>query len=120
MIEGAAVSVSLLCLVHCLALPLLLLLLPVIVSGFVASELFHQTLLLLVAPSAAAAFWLGYRHHRTPLPALFGVAGVTCLTVAVIPGVAEGVATALTVAGSVTLVLGHMLNWQRRARTRCG
>jgi len=113
-IEGTAVSASLLCLVHCLALPLLLLLLPGIIGVFARSEAFHYVALALVVPSAAAAFWLGYRRHRTHGPALLGVAGVACLAVALLPGLAEGAETWITVAGSLLLVLGHTLNWRRR------
>ncbi|MGK6319459.1 MerC domain-containing protein [Sphingomonas sp. DT-204] len=113
-IEGAAVSASVLCLVHCLALPLLLLLLPGIIGLFARSEAFHYVALALVVPSAAGAFWLGYRRHRTPGPALLGVAGVGCLVAALLPGLAEGAETWVTVAGSLLLVIGHTLNWRWR------
>lgn len=113
-IEGAAVSASLLCLVHCLALPLLLLLLPGIIGLFARSEAFHYVALALVVPSAVAAFWLGYRRHRALRPALLGLAGVGCLVVALLPGRAEGAETWFTVAGSLMLVAGHTMNWRLR------
>lgn len=117
-IEGAAISASLLCLVHCLALPFLLLLLPGIIGLFARSEAFHYAALALIVPSAVAAFWLGYRRHRALRPALFGVAGVGGLAVALLPGLTEGTETWLTVAGSLLLVAGHMMNW--RLRTHAG
>lgn len=113
-IEGAAISASLLCLVHCLALPFLLLLLPGIIGLFARSEAFHYAALALIVPSAAAAFWLGYRRHRALRPTLFGVAGVGGLAVALLPGMTEGTETWLTVAGSLLLVAGHMMNWRLR------
>lgn len=113
-IEGTAVSASLLCLVHCLALPLLLLLLPGIIGVFARSEAFHYIALALIVPSAGAAFWLGYQRHRTPGPVLLGVAGVACLAIALLPILSEGAEIWMTVAGSLFLVTGHMLNWRRR------
>lgn len=113
-IEGAAVSASLMCLVHCLALPFLLLLLPGIIGLFAQSAAFHYVALALVVPSALAAFLLGYRRHRALLPALLGVSGVGCLTVAVLPGAGAGVEFWFTVAGSLLLVTGHILNWRLR------
>jgi hypothetical protein len=115
-VESAAISASLLCLIHCLALPLLLLLLPGMLGLFAHSEAFHYAVLLLVVPSAFAAFWLGYRRHRAIVPALLGVAGVACLVLALLPGQAEGFETWATVAGSLLLVIGHTMNWRLRTR----
>lgn len=112
--ESAAVSASLLCLVHCLALPLLLLLLPGVLGLLVGSEAFHTLAFLLVVPSAVAAFWLGYLHHRTLPPALLGVAGVALLGVALLPALTPA-ATVLTIAGSLLLLCGHTLNWWLRS-----
>lgn len=117
-IEGAAVSASLLCLVHCLALPFLLLLLPGIIGLFARSEAFHYAAMALIVPSAVAAFWLGYRRHRALRPALFGLIGVGFLVAALLPGTAEGAETWLTVAGSLLLVAGHAMNWRLRTHAR--
>jgi hypothetical protein len=113
-IEGAAVSASLLCLVHCLALPFLLLLLPGVMGLFVRSDAFHYVALALVVPAALAAFGLGYRRHRARRPALLGLTGVILLAIALLPGVGEGGELWLTVAGSLLLVIGHVTNWRLR------
>lgn len=113
-IEGAAVSASLLCLVHCLALPFLLLLLPGIIGLFAQSAAFHYVALALIVPSALAAFSLGYRRHRALLPVLLGVLGVGCLAVALLPGAGRGIELWFTIAGSLLLITGHALNWRLR------
>jgi hypothetical protein len=72
--------------------------------------------LALVAPLALAAFSFGYLRHRAPLPALLGMAGVGCLAAALLPGVAEGGETWITVGGSISLVVGHLMNWRLRTQ----
>ena len=113
-IEGAAVSASLLCLVHCLALPFLLLLLPGVIGLFAQSESFHYVAVALVVLAALAAFWLGFRRHRARLPALFGLTGAGCLVIALLPGIGEGAELRFTVAGSLLLIAGHTMNWRLR------
>ncbi len=118
LIEGTAVSASLLCLVHCLALPLLLLLLPGIVGLFAQSAAFHYGALALIAPTALAAFSLGYRRHRAVLPVLLGLTGIVCLVIALLPGTGERIELWCTVAGSLILVAGHGMNWRLRSHAR--
>ena len=114
-IEGAAISASLLCLVHCLAFPVLLLLLPGVLGLFARSEAFHYAALALVVPSGLAAFWLGYRRHRALIPSLLGAAGIGCLVVALLSGHGEDLEIWMTVAGSLLLVTGHTMNWRLRS-----
>lgn len=116
LVEGAAVSASLLCLVHCLALPLMLMVLPAAIGLFARSEAFHAVALLLIVPSALAAFWLGHRRHRAPLPALFGIVGVAGLVIGLLPLLSVEGQRWATVVGSLLLVTGHLLNWRLRAR----
>ncbi len=114
LVEGAAVSASLLCLVHCLALPLLLLTLPVIAGAIFESELFHIVAAALVVPAAALAFLLGYRRHRATFPATLGSAGVACIVAALFPALNETAAAAITAIGSLLLIGGHIFNWRLR------
>lgn len=115
MIEGAAVSASMLCLVHCLALPFLLLLLPGFIGLFARSAAFHYVALALVVPFGLAAYSLGYRRHHAWRPVLLGVVGIACLVVALLPGAGEGAELWFTVAGSLSLMIGHALNWRLRS-----
>jgi hypothetical protein len=113
-VESAALSTSLLCLVHCLALPMLLVLLPTAAGAFVRSEAFHYVAVGLAAPFALLAFMLGYLRHGAVRPALFGAVGVACLLLALLPGVEHGTSIAITVAGSLALITGHLINWRLR------
>lgn len=114
LVEGAAISASFLCLVHCLALPLLLLALPAIAGAIFASEMFHLVAAALVVPAAALAFFLGYRRHRALFPAMLGSAGVACIVAALFPALGEPAAAAITVIGSLLLIGGHIVNWRLR------
>lgn len=117
-IEGTAIGASLLCLAHCLALPLLLLMLPGTLAVFARSEAAHLWIFFLVAPFALIALALGYRRHRRLLPGLLGSLGVACVGIALFPAVGEGGAKLITIIGSLLLVSGHLLNWRERAHAR--
>ncbi|MGR4889966.1 MerC domain-containing protein [Sphingopyxis sp. LARHCG72] len=114
MVEGAAVSASFLCLVHCLALPLLLLALPVIAGTIFEAESFHIVAAALVVPAAVLAFLLGYRRHRSLRPATLGSAGVACIVAALFPALGEPAAAVMTTTGSLLLIGGHIFNWRLR------
>ncbi|WP_133175324.1 MerC domain-containing protein [Sphingomonas oleivorans] len=116
LLEGAAMAASLLCLVHCLILPLAIALLPAFTNMLRLPESFHYLALGFVIPFAALAFLGGWRVHGTPLPTLLGGAGVALLTVALLPGRGEIWETGLTVAGSLLLMGGHGINWRMRAQ----
>jgi hypothetical protein len=114
-VEGTAATASILCLAHCLALPVLILVLPVAAGIFVGSDLFHIVMLALVTPLALVAFWLGYRRHGDVRPMLIGGLGLAGLGLAVLPGFSEQVETAVTTASSLVLVIAHVWNWRLRA-----
>lgn len=113
-VEATAVSASLLCLLHCLALPFLLLALPALAGAFFEPEGFHIAATALVVPAAALAFILGYRRHHVPVPALLGAAGVLCIAAALLAQWGDSAATAATAAGSLLLIGGHVVNWRMR------
>jgi hypothetical protein len=116
--EGAAASVSFLCLVHCLALPVLLLLLPSAIGLIVGSEAFHLGAVALVVPAAAVVFGLGYRKHRRCTPVALGIVGICCLVAALLLGLDEAANSYVMAFGSAIIIAGHALNWKHRARAR--
>lgn len=111
--EAVAASASIICLVHCLALPLLLLL-PGVIGLWFLSESFHIAAFAFIVPSAAAALFMGYRRHHALAPAVMAMAGIILLGGALTPGISEHMETGLTVIGSIALLLGHGLNWRLR------
>ena len=61
--DKAAVLISAFCALHCLALPLLLIVFPVLGSTLLSDELFHQMLLWVIAPTSLIALGLARLHH---------------------------------------------------------
>ncbi len=111
--DGVGVAASCLCLIHCLAFPLLIAALPALATVVGKGEAFHFAILGVAIPSSLFALWVGRGRHRSPLPLTIGLIGLTLLSLAVLGQVPE---IAGTVAGSILLVTAHIANWcYRRA-----
>jgi hypothetical protein len=89
--DASAVALSTLCLLHCLALPLLAALLPLF-GAWSEAEWVHGVFVLIAAPLSGYALWRGDQHG--------------------VPG--ERAETPLTVAGSLALAGAHLWNAARR------
>lgn len=114
--DKAAVILSGLCLVHCLALPMLVAFLPLVSE--LGNDHLHAQLLLVVIPISALAFAIGFRRHRSFKVVGFGVLGMAVLALGgTYVHSRHGIAAdrAMTVAGSAILAIAHFFN-SRRAR----
>lgn len=117
LLDGAAIGASLLCLLHCIGLPILFALLPALASiGLPSSEWLHPLLLLTAIPVSALALVGGWRAHGRVVPMLLGALGLAGLAAGLAFNSMPGAETALTVAGSLALAMAHIGNW-RRLRT---
>jgi hypothetical protein len=112
----SAVSLSGVCLAHCLALPLFASLSPLIAT-FAASELAHALFVAAAVPISAAALGPGILRRRFS-PVI--VAAATLAILLLIAGVAgwsdETWETPLTVGGASLLAGAHLLNWHTHRR----
>jgi MerC mercury resistance protein len=111
LLDRAAIALSGLCVLHCLAIPIVLLALPFL--GQLAPDHFHLQMLVVVVPVSSIALGLGFRRHRR-LPVL--VAGTIGLMLLFVGGtwihneigvVADRIAT---IAGSLFLASAHFYN----------
>jgi len=110
------VVVSGICVVHCMAMPVLLGLLPALGLSFLARDGFHQVLAALVLVVAVAAFVPGYRVHHQKSILVLGTLGIALLGgAAYVPGLSLVVESAVTAFGGSLLVLAHVLNRRRLA-----
>lgn len=112
--ERAALGASFLCLLHCIALPLLLAALPVLSRSLNVSESFHAWLLVFALPTSALALFTGRARHGALMPLLLGAAGLTALSIGAFPWRDMTAGTWITVVGSLALIAGHTLNWRLR------
>lgn len=110
--DYAGMAASALCLVHCLAMPLLLAAFPLLGLGGDHHAL-HDALLLGVSVPVLLALVPGYLKHRDPVAVSLGVAGLLSFLVAVFllgPRVGEMAETAGAVLSSVLLLGAHVRN----------
>ena len=111
--DRAAVVASVACMVHCLALPLIVAALPALATILTLPAAFHFWLLAFAIPTAALALLRGRSQHGAWWPTVAGAAGLALLaTGALMPESAAE--TVVTVSGSLLLVLAHVANWRLR------
>lgn len=112
--DAIGVLGSFVCLVHCLVLPLAVVILPWLV--LFEGEGLHRGLAVALAVPAVLAFIPGWRNHGKWLPGLFMAGGLIALNAAafVVP---EHWETGLTVVGGLFLIAAHVLN--RHLCRRC-
>jgi uncharacterized membrane protein YfcA len=110
--DSLAIGASALCLVHCLILPLVLVLVPTLAVFLAIPESFHLGVFLVAIPSSAVALTMGYGRHRRRVPMLLAVAGLACLAAGLFAAPSERAETLLTIVGSCLLAFGHVQNWR--------
>lgn len=110
--DSLAISASTVCLVHCLVLPLLLVLVPTLAAFLTIPESFHLWALAFAVPTSLLALGLGYRRHHQAAPGLIALAGLGFLAAGVFLAPSEILEMLITVLGSTLLSVGHVLNWR--------
>jgi len=113
-IEHAALGASLLCLVHCLALPLLIAALPAISSFLPVDSSFHLWMLGFAVPASGLALTSGQAQHGVSWPLLAGMFGLFFLMLGVLAFGGTWAETVATVFGAVLLACAHIANLRLR------
>jgi len=112
--DQAAIGTSVLCLVHCLAVPLVVSFFPAFAKVAELPEWFHLVLVLLALPISGWAMAAGFRRHGAIMPVAWAITGVLLMTLGVSGGWSLAAETGITVVGSISLMLAHFLNWRAR------
>jgi len=121
-LDRLAVSLSSLCALHCLALPLLLVLVPAMSASVLGDEAFHRTLLWLVIPSSVLAITLGCARHKDQLVWTCAVTGLAVMIIAAFWGhdlLGEWGERLATLTGAGILSSGHVRNHALCRSRRC-
>ncbi|PPU68404.1 MerC family mercury resistance protein [Xanthomonas pisi] len=118
--DTSAIALSGLCLLHCLALPLLAAALPLL-GAWTRAEWVHVVFAAAAVPLSSYALWSTHRRHALPA-SVWALAGVGLAGLALgASGIAGGtLETPITVTGSLLLASAHLLNLRLRRRAgRC-
>ena len=112
LLDRGAIGLSGLCLIHCLAFPVLIAFLPALASVLPQQWWVHSLILATAIPLAGLALWRGWRRHGDARPALLGGLGLGLMTLGVLVRETTVAETVLTVAGGLTVAAAHVLNWR--------
>ncbi len=113
-LDTVGISISAICAIHCLALPIVLVAFPVLGGTLLTDEQFHRLLVFLIVPTSVLAILLGRLQHPDRWVAGWITAGVLLILVAAFwahEHAAAWVDTALSVAGGFLLAIGHGRNF---------
>ncbi len=118
--DKAAIGLSLLCTIHCLAVPLAIILLPSLAALQLNDEAFHVWMVLVVVPTSTFALTAGCRQHKRYHLLIVGFLGLTCLILAVLLGeiflgetfYSESMEKILTSIGAGMIAYGHYRNYR--------
>lgn len=118
--DFAGMAASVLCLLHCIAMPLVIFAFPMLGLAHVHDH-FHDTLVAAITLPVLLALVPGYLRHRDRATLLVGCAGLAAFLLAVFvvsPLFGEVAEAALAIASGVMLLYAHLRN--RRHCKRCG
>jgi hypothetical protein len=118
--DQIGMGLSLLCAVHCLLVPVLMMSVPIMARYYLAHPNFHLILALVIIPVGVFAFLHGYRHHKNIFTVLLGTVSLTLIVV--VPYVIHQLhwnlnEPAWMTFGSVLLIFSHWRN--RKQCTSC-
>ena len=109
-------TVSLVCLIHCLGLPMLIALAPSFGDVLAVPESVHLLMLALALPVSLLALLRGSAQQCRGWPLVGGTIGLLLMAAGLLAPAWE---TPLTVGGSLMVVAAHIGNWRIRRRD-CG
>jgi hypothetical protein len=118
-VDRVAIALSTICIVHCLAMPFVIALLPVTALAFGGDGHFHALMLWFVVPTSIVGLGLGVRVHRRLEIVALGALAVGVLGAAALWGHTAwnpSVEVVVNVAASVALAAAHWRNFREVRR----
>jgi cytochrome c biogenesis factor len=117
--DRVAIALSTICIVHCLAMPFVIAVLPVAAFAVGGDGHFHSLMLWFVVPTSMLGFGFGFRVHRRADVALLGAAAIVTLAVAALWGHSAwdpSIEVLVNVMASVVLAAAHWRNFREVRR----
>jgi len=122
-LDKLAVLLSGVCIFHCLLVPVIVTLVPIISTTiFVNDFIFHEMLLWLIIPTSLIALFVGCRKHRDFLILGTGVVGLLIITTAGLFGhdiLTINQEKLLTLLGGLILAVSHTFNFRACQKLTC-
>ena len=121
-LDAIAVVLSGVCMLHCLALPLLLTISPILNVTLLSETVFHVLLLVFILPTSVIALTIGCRSHKDKITLVLGALGLSILTITAFFGhqlfglTGERIVTSF---GGLILAWAHVQNYRRCRRDNC-
>lgn len=117
-LDRIAITLSTICIVHCLAMPFVIAVLPIAAVTFGSDTHFHALMLWLVVPTSAIGFALGYRVHGKGGIVVAGAAAVAVLAMVALWGHEHWNATAEVIANVLASLLLASAHWRNFREVR--
>lgn len=110
--DKLAITLSVLCGIHCLALPLMISLFPSIAAMFFAEEAFHIWMVVAVLPVSIFALSMGFKNHSLHTAWRLGLTGALFLVAAIVlhHEIGHSGEVLFTLTGVSLMALGHYKN----------
>tara|TARA_B110000014_G_scaffold263813_1_gene261894 strand:- start:1572 stop:1973 length:402 start_codon:yes stop_codon:yes gene_type:complete len=121
-LDKYAISISAICAIHCLSLPIILGVFPAFSATILGQELFHELLLWLVIPLSLVSLSLGCKRHKSWFVASFGLTGLIVLTLTATIGhdvLGESAERVATIIGALSIAIGHFRNYRLCRKSVC-
>ncbi len=112
-IDGVAISLSFICVAHCLFTPSFIILAPNFLAFSFDNEFIHYLIILLAIPISLYALSSGYRAHDRISFLFIGMFGLSILFLAILIGeniLGEYGEKGLTLLGSIIVAFSHFKN----------
>jgi hypothetical protein len=119
--DNTAISLSLLCIIHCLALPLIIVMLPALTIFNLQDEAVHFWMLGAVIPTSLFALTMGCRKHNNYNVIGLGIVGLTIILASAFLGHVFGETgeTVLTTVGAIFIAVVHLINQRLCRQSNC-
>jgi len=121
-LDALAILLSGVCLLHCLALPLLLTVFPIINVHLLSDKVFHMLMLVFILPASLIALLIGCRLHKDKITMVLGAFGLGILAMTAFFGhhlfglTGERIITSF---GGLVLASAHIQNYRCCRRDNC-
>ena len=120
--DGMGILGSAVCVLHCLALPTMLVLGTAVPAALLSDDMFHSAMLWIIIPSAVLAFGIGCRRHKDATVLVLGVIGIVAISAAAVllhDLVGEFGERLVTLIAVAMLTLAHYRNFRLCRAQHC-